>query len=158
MANESAWVFLLLETCNKLKRSKSDCKRLTWLKYYCILTSLASNSPFTWPTTNLESENISIVFPHIFCTMAIPCNKASYSDSLFVAKNQSLRDFSIIVFSGDIRTSPTSDPPLICCAINVYLPTLGSWCRDHPNRFSIHVALLYCYFYWWFSKFGHQVN
>ena len=79
VANESAWVFPLLETCDKLKRSKSDCKHLTWLKYFCILASLASNSPFTWPTTNLESENISTAFPSIFCTMSIPCNKASYS-------------------------------------------------------------------------------
>ena len=122
-ANESAWVFPLLETCDKLKRSKSDYKRLTWLKYYCILTSLASNSPFTWPITNLESENISTVFLLIFCTMVISCNNASYSVSLFVAENSSFRDFSMIVFSGDIRTSPTPDPPLICCAVNVHLST-----------------------------------
>ena len=29
VANEFAWVFPLLETCDKLKRSKSDYKRLT---------------------------------------------------------------------------------------------------------------------------------
>ena len=96
--------------CDKLKRSKYDCRRLTWLKYSCILASLASNSPFTWPTINLESENISTDFLHIFYTMVISCNNASYSASLFVAKNLSLRDFSMIVFSGDIRTSPTPDP------------------------------------------------
>ena len=110
MANESAWVFPLLESCDKLKRSKSDHKHLTWLKYCCILTSLASNFPFTWPTTNLESENISVVFPPIFYTMAIPCNKASYLASLFVAKNPSLKHFSMIVFLGDIKTIPTPDP------------------------------------------------
>ena len=96
--------------CDRLKRSKFDYKRLTWLKYSYILVSLAFNSPFTWPTTSLESENISTAFPPIFYTMAIPCYKASYSASLFVAKNPSLRDFSMIVFSGDIRTSPTPDP------------------------------------------------
>ena len=106
VANESAWVFPLLETCNKLKKLKFDCKRLTWLKYFCILASLASNSPFTWPTTNLESENISTAFPPIFCTMANPCNKASYLVSLFVVENPSLRDFSMIVFSRDTRTAP----------------------------------------------------
>ena len=95
VANESTWVFPLLETCDKLKRSKSDCRCLTWLKYSYILVSLAFNSPFTWPTTNLESENISTAFPPIFCTMAIPCNNASYSASLFVAENPSLRDFSL---------------------------------------------------------------
>ena len=110
VASESAWVFSLLETCDRLKRSKSDCKRLTWLKYSYILASLASNSPFTWPTTNLKSENISTAFPPIFCTMAIPYNNAPYSASLFVAENPSLRDFSMIIFSGDSRTSPTPDP------------------------------------------------
>ena len=38
VANESTWLFPLLETCNKLKRLKSDYTRLTWLKYSCILT------------------------------------------------------------------------------------------------------------------------
>ena len=110
VANESVWVFPLLEMCDKLKRSKSDCRRLTWLKYSCIFASLASNSPFTWPTTNLEFENISTAFPPIFCTMAIPCNNASYLASLFVAENSSLRDFSMIVYSGDTRLSPILDP------------------------------------------------
>ena len=96
MANESAWVFPLLETCDKLKRSKFDYRRLIWLKYSCILVSLALNSPFTWPTTNLESENISIAFPPIFYTVVIPCSSASYSASLFMAENPSLRDFSMI--------------------------------------------------------------
>ena len=47
VANESAWVFPLLEMCDKLNRSKFGYKRLTWLKYSCILAFLASNSPFT---------------------------------------------------------------------------------------------------------------
>ena len=110
VANESAWVFPLLEMCDKLNRSKLGHRRLTWLRYSYILTSLASNSPFTWPTYSLEFEYISIIFPPILCTMAILCNKVSYSASLFMAKNPSFRDFSMIVFSGDIRTSPTPDP------------------------------------------------
>ena len=112
VARESACVFPLLGICNKLKDSNSNCKCLTWFKYSCILTSLASNSPFTWPTINLESENISIDFPPIFCTMTILTNRASYSASLFVAEKSSLNDFSMIIFSGDTRTSPTSDPLL----------------------------------------------
>ena len=110
VANESAWVFPLLEMCDKLNRSNLGCMCLTWLRYSCIFASLAFNSPFTWPTTSLESENISTIFPPIFYTMTIPCNKASYSASLFVAENPSLRDFSMMVFLGDIRTSPTPDP------------------------------------------------
>ena len=107
VANESVCVFPLLETCDALKDSKSNRKCLTWFRYPYILTSLASSSPFTWPTTNLEFKNTSTAFPPIFCTMAIPCNEVSYSASLFVAKNPSLRDFSVVILLGDIRTSPT---------------------------------------------------
>ena len=156
VANESVWVFPLLEMCDKLNRSKFGCKRLTWLKYSCILTSLASNFPFTWPTISLEFENISTVFPPIFYTMAIPYNKVSYSASLFVAENPSLRNFSMIVFSRDTRTSPTLDPLWFATpSTNTFQ---GSWRRDYTNRFSIHVMLFCYYFYWWFSKFGHQVS
>ena len=55
VANESAWMLPLLEMCDKLNRSKLVRRRLTWLRYSCILTSLASISPFTWLTTSLES-------------------------------------------------------------------------------------------------------
>ena len=47
VAKESPCVFPLLGTCNRLKDSNPDCKCLTWLKYPCILSSLASSSPFT---------------------------------------------------------------------------------------------------------------
>ena len=71
MARELTWVFPLLGMCYKLKNSNPDYKYLTWFKYSCILTSLTSNSPFTWPTINFESENISTVFPPNFWTMVI---------------------------------------------------------------------------------------
>ena len=66
VAKESAWVFPFLGIYDKSKKLNFVCIRLTWLKYSCILVSHASNSPFTWPTTSLESENISTVFPPIF--------------------------------------------------------------------------------------------
>ena len=47
MARESACVFPLLGTCNRVKDSNPNFKCLTWLKYPCILLSLASSSPFT---------------------------------------------------------------------------------------------------------------
>ena len=47
VANKSAWVLPLLEMCDKLNRSKLGRRRLTWLRYSCILTSLASISPIT---------------------------------------------------------------------------------------------------------------
>ena len=47
VAKDSACVFPLLGLCSKLKESKCDCRCLTWLRYPCILSSLASNFPFT---------------------------------------------------------------------------------------------------------------
>ena len=79
VARESACVFPLLGTCKRVKDSNPDCRCLTWLKYPCILSSLAYSSPFTWPMTNLEFENIFTTFLPILWTMDIPSNKASYS-------------------------------------------------------------------------------
>ena len=110
VARELACVFLLLRTCSRLNDSNLDYKCLTWLKYPCILSSLASNSPFTWPTTNLESENIFTAFPPILWTMDIPSSKASYSTSLFVAEKPSLSDFSMVICYEKTRTSPTLEP------------------------------------------------
>ena len=110
VARESACVFPLLGMCSRLNDSNFDCKCLTWLKDPCILSSLASSSPLTWPTTSLESENIFTTFPHTLWTMDITSNKASYSASLFVAKKPNLNDFSMVSFLGEIRTSPTLDP------------------------------------------------
>ena len=60
VANESAWVFPLLEMCDKLNRSKPDRRRLTWLRYSCILASLASNfpSPGLLPVSNPKTSLI----------------------------------------------------------------------------------------------------
>ena len=85
MARESTWVFPLLGMRCRLNDSNFICRCLIWIKYPCILSSLASNSPFTWTTTSLESENIVANFPPILWTVDIPSNNASYSASLFVA-------------------------------------------------------------------------
>jgi len=42
--------------------------------------------------------------------MIILTNKASYSVLLFVAKKPNLKDFSIVILLGDIKSSPTLDP------------------------------------------------
>ena len=47
VAKESAYVFPLLGMCDRLKDSHLDYWCLTWRKYPYILSSLASNSPFT---------------------------------------------------------------------------------------------------------------
>ena len=109
VARESACVFPLLGMCSRLKDLNPDCIYLTWLKYPCILASLASSSPFTWPTTNLKFENIFTTFLPILWTMDSPFSKVSYSPSLFVADNLNLSDFSMVILSGEIRTSPTSE-------------------------------------------------
>ena len=98
IAKESAWVFPLLGICDKSKNSNFACIRLTWPKYSCILVSRASSSPFTGPTTSLESENISTALPPIFWTIVIPISKVSYSASLFVVENSNFKDFSMVIF------------------------------------------------------------
>ena len=76
VAREFAYVFLCLRTYDKLKDSNTDYKCLTWFKYSCILRSLASDSPPTWPTINLEFENISTPFPPILWTIVISTSRA----------------------------------------------------------------------------------
>ena len=51
-----------------------------------------------------------MTFPPSLLTIAILANKASYSTSLFVAKNSNLKNFSIVILSGDIKTIPTPNP------------------------------------------------
>ena len=110
IAKESACALPFMGICSKLKESNFNCRHLTWLRYPYILSSFASNSPFTWPTTSLESEKTFTDILPILWTMAIPINKASYSASLFVAEKSNLKDFSIMTFSGDINTSPIPEP------------------------------------------------
>ena len=110
IAKELACALPFLGTCSKSKESNFGYRYLTWLKYPCILSSFASNSPFTWPTTSLEFEKSFTDFPPILWTMAIPINKASYSASLFVAKKSNFKDYSMMTFSGDISTSPIPEP------------------------------------------------
>ena len=74
VAKELACVFLLLGICDKMKDSNPNYKCLTWFKYSCILRYLASNSPPTWPTTNLESENIPTAIPPILLLGLVPLN------------------------------------------------------------------------------------
>ena len=79
VASESACVFPLLETCVRLKDSKSDCRCLTWPRYSCILASLASNSPIAWPMTNFESEKIRRNAPRFWLSEDHKLYKRSYS-------------------------------------------------------------------------------
>ena len=110
MVKESAGALPLLGTCSKLKDSHFDCIVLTWLRYPRILSSLASNSPFTCPTISLKSEKSFMDFPPILWTIAIPSNRASYSAPLFIAGKSNLKDFSTITFSEDVSTNPTPEP------------------------------------------------
>ena len=58
-------------------------------RYFCILSSFASNSPFIWPITSFESLWRSKYFtPNAFLTLN-PVSTPSYSTSLFVARNTS---------------------------------------------------------------------
>ena len=127
--------------CIRLNDSKLDCICLTWLKYPCILSSLASSLPFTWPTINLESKNIFTAFPPILWTMDIPSSRALYSASLFVTKKPSFSDFSMVIYSGETRTSPTPEPIWFAAPSTYTFKNKGS-CReivptDFPSIFCV---------------------
>ena len=109
IANESVWEFWPLGICLMERTSKLDWACLTLLRYPCIRWSLALNYPLTCPTTILESEKTFTTFPSSLLTIAIPTNKTSYRASLFVARNLNVKDFSTIIFLGDIKTIPTPD-------------------------------------------------
>ena len=89
--------------CCRLNDSNFFYKYLIRVKYHYILSSLTSNSPFTWPTTSLESENIVADFLPILWTIDIHSSNASYSASLFVAEKPSLNDFQRWVFQLRLR-------------------------------------------------------
>ena len=88
---------------------------------------MASNSPFTWPTTNIESDKTSTAFPPIFRTMVIPTNRTSYLALLFVAEKPNLKDFSMVIFLRDIRTSLTPNPFLFVAPSMYSLQDKGSY-------------------------------
>ena len=72
VVKESTCVFSLLGMCSRLNDLNFDCRSLTWLKYPCIFSSLASSSPPTWPTTSLEYEKILLLFPPPFEPWTFP--------------------------------------------------------------------------------------
>ena len=122
--------------CCRLNDLNFSCRCLIWAKYPCILSSLTSNSPFTWPTTNLESENIVADFPPILWTIDIPSNNASHSASLFVAEKPSLNNFSMMSFLGEIKTSPTLDPFWFAAPSTYTFHYNGSCAVTRPIDFS----------------------
>ena len=129
VARDLACVFSLLRMCSRLKDLNPDCKCLTWLKYPCILSSLAPSSPFTWLTTSLEFENTFTAFPLILWTMDIPSSKVSYSALLFVVEKASLSDFLMVICSGETRTSPTLEPLWFATLFTYTFHNKGS-CRE----------------------------
>ena len=141
VARESTYVFPFLGMWCRLNDSNFDCRNLTWFKYPYILSSLASNSPPTWLTTSLESENTFMAYSPILWTMDTPSNKASYSTSLFVAENPGFSNFSIVSFPGEIKTSPTPEP-LWFDAPLTYTFQKGGSCKeivptDFPSMFCV---------------------
>ena len=152
VAKESAWVFPPLGICDMSKNSNFVCIHLTWLKYSCILGSRTSKSPLTWPTTSFESKNTFTVFPLIFWTIIIPINIASYSASLFVVEKPNLKDFSMVIFSEDTRTSPTPDPCQFAAPSTYTSQGVEHWIEITPTDFSS----MPCFSTFIFS--GHSAN
>ena len=73
--------------------------------------------------------------------MAIPTNTASYSASLFMAEKPNLKDFSIVILSGDIRTSPTLDPLWFTAPSTYTFQDKGSYKEIAPIDFPFMFCL-----------------
>ena len=122
VASELAWVFLLLDTWFMVKVPKLACNCFTWPKYHHILWSLASNSPWTCPTTSLESQKTLMDSPSSFLIESKTVMRASYYTSLFVAKKSNLKDFSMVMCSREIMTVSILEPLILVVpsTYNVY--------------------------------------
>ena len=82
------------------------------LRYFTILSSFASYSPLTCPTTNCESLwTFSVVAPNTLA-MRRPMSKASYSTSLLVVGYWSRMACFSSLPSGVLKTIPTPSAPL----------------------------------------------
>ena len=66
-------------------------------------------------------------------------NRVSYSASLFVAEKTNRKDFSIVIFFGDIRTSLTPDPLWFIAPSTYTFQDKGSYkeiaLTDYPSMF-----------------------
>ena len=110
LANSSTSEFWFLGTYVKTTWSNSWVRWFVNLRYFCILSSFASHSPFICPITNLESLwRSNFLAPKAFLILSL-INMASYSASLLVVGNWSCTLYP--------RTSPsgvmmmTLTPPL----------------------------------------------
>ena len=75
MARESACVFPLLRMWSRLNDSNFDYKCLTWLKYPCILSSLASSSPPLSQRPVLSPRTFLLLFLPLFEPWTFPPTK-----------------------------------------------------------------------------------
>lgn len=109
-------IFLMIHSFNRLKVSQ------TLVRYCAIRSSLDSYSPWTCSTTSWESLRIFHCATERASAIFILDNIASYSASLFDAKNPSRTAYSICSPVGDCRKSPTPEPNA----------------RDAPSTWRIH--------------------
>ena len=65
----------------------------------------------------------------------MPINKASYSASLFAVEKPNLKDFSMVIFLGDTRTSPTLDPRWLATPSTYTSQGVGHWIEITPTDF-----------------------
>ena len=126
VTRESTCVFPLLGTCSRLNNSNLNCKCLSILAFSHLL--LLSRPSFGQQPI-LSLRTFLLLFPPILWTIDISSSKTSYLSSLFVAEKPSLSDLSLVICSGETRTSPTPEPLWFTTPLIYTFQNKGS-CRE----------------------------
>ena len=123
-ASSSDPILWLLGICVNSTWSDSCVKSLVNFRYFYILSSFASNSPFIWPTMSFESLwKSKFLTLSAFLTLS-PINTPLYSSSLLVAENSSWTQY--------LSISPSR-----VMIMNPILPLFGT---GEPSVWIVHLS------------------
>ena len=106
--------------CGNHSKNKNPSNVLLHLLLLVPLLAFFPFPPSGWVAANRRTvnhqENVTNICSYftnkneLLLHISYKPNRSSYSSSLFVAEKLNLKDFSIIILSRDIRTSPTPNP------------------------------------------------
>ena len=133
LASQSASTFSSLGMRRNSTFLKCESKVWTNVRYFFILSSLASYSPLTCPMISWESLLTMRFLILIFFDNFSPARRASYSASLFVAQKRSWMAYSSLSFSGETRMIPA--PPISLVDDSSILTVQTSSCSDSSSSF-----------------------
>lgn len=137
VTREFAWLFCPQEIQVTFTVLNYACNDWATFRYFNILESFASKSPWNWHTTNWESEHISTSVAPILTTAQNLANKASHSTSLFESQKPNLRECSILMPSGDSNTILTPESRAFDAPSTYIFHDQGEiWCTSYAAPLS----------------------